>query len=106
MTNTVPFVPSPTPAVAKTPRPLSVEDQEAHDKARFTELKAQAVQDPAIKVLRDKATTSTGAAGRDAEKAYEKALFDKVRSMDPSISDYVDRLEKYALKRLEDTGSQ
>jgi hypothetical protein len=106
MTGVVPFVPAQTPVRAATPRPISIEDQEAKDKARFNELKAQALQDPAIKALREKADTTAGEAGREAERTYDKALFDKVKQMDPSISDYVDRLEKYAMKRLEGGGSQ
>ena len=91
MTNVVPFVP---PAGASaTPKPVSIDDEEANDRARFQELKAQVLQqDNDIKALRDKADSTTGDAGREAERAYDKALFNKVRAMDPSISDYVDRL--------------
>lgn len=97
MTNDTPFVQAPA---ASTPKPVSVEDQDAKDKARFHELRAQALQDPAIKALRDKADTTTGDAGKEAEKAYDKALFDKVKQLDPSVSDYVDRVEKFTLDRL------
>jgi hypothetical protein len=100
MTNDVPFVTTTAPASA-TPKVLSVEDQEAKDRARFHELKAQALADQAIKAMRDKADSMTGDAGREAERAYDKALFDKVRQIDPSISDYVDRLEKATMSRLD-----
>lgn len=101
MTNDVPFVNTTAPAASAAPKVLSVEDQEAKDRARFHELKAQALEDPAIKALREKADTTTGDAGREAMRAYDKALFDKVRKMDPSISDYVDRLEKATMSRLD-----
>lgn len=102
MTSDIPFVPAQTPEPSATPKQLSIEDQEAKDKARFNELKAQAIQDPAIKALRDKADTLVGPAGKEAQRAYYKALFDKVRATDPSISGYVDRLEKFAMKRFQE----
>ena len=105
MTNDVPFVTTQQPAASATPKQLSLEDQDAKDKARFHELKAKALEDKEIKALRDKADSATGDAGREAERAYDKALFKKVRELDPSISDYVDRLEKFTMKRL-DGGAQ
>lgn len=101
MTSDVPFVPAQTPEPSATAKQVSIEEQEAKDKARFNELKAQALEDPAIKALRDKADSLVGQAGKDAQRAYYKALFDKVRATDPSISDYVGRLEKFAMKRFE-----
>ena len=102
MNSQIPFVPEQTPAASATPRQISVEDQEAKDKARFNELRTQALEDPAIKALRDKADSLVGPAGKDAQRAYYKALFDKVRATDPSISDYVDRIEKFSMKRLDE----
>lgn len=106
MTTEVPFVPPPAPPVSNTPEPISLEDQEAKDRARFHELKAQALQDPGLKTLKDKADNAAGDATRDAEKAYDKALFKKVREMDPSISDYLDRLEAATMKRLDGNDGQ
>jgi hypothetical protein len=51
--------------------------------------------------LRDKADNATSDdAEREAELEYNKALFKKLHAMDPSISDYIDRMEKATMKRL------
>ena len=101
MTNDVPFVTTPVPSASARPPSISLEDQEAKDRTRFHELKAQALEDQDLKVLRDKADSLTGDGAREAEKEYDKALFKKVRAMDPSISDYIDRLETATMKRLD-----
>ncbi len=98
MTGEIPFV-STSPAASATPKQLSLEDQEAKDRARYHELKAKALEDDGIKALKDKADNAAGD-DTEAEKAYNKALFKKLRSMDPSISDYIDRMEKATIKRI------
>lgn len=101
MTNDVPFVPPATPAVVSVGKPISIEEQEAKDKARYHEIKAQALTDPEIKALKDKAdNASTDAEQRAAEKNFDKALFKKMRTLDPSISDYIDRIEKATMKQI------
>jgi hypothetical protein len=102
MTNDVPFVPAATPPPSDTAQaPLSVEDQEAKDKARYHEIKAQALEDKEIKALKEKADNATSDdAEHEAELQYNKALFRKLRAMDPSISDYIDRMEKATMKRI------
>ncbi len=102
MTNDVPFVPNQVPASTpvETTKTLSIEEQEAKDKARYHEIKAQALEDSDIKALKDKADNATGDDERTAEKAYNKALFKKLHTIDPSISDYIDRMEKATMKRI------
>jgi hypothetical protein len=112
MTSDVPFVPtqtSPASTPAETPKPVSLEEQEAKDKARYHEIKAKALEDSDLKALKEKADNATGDDERTAERAYNKALFKKLREIDPSISDYLDRMEKATMKRLggeDDNASQ
>ena len=101
MTSEVPFVPAATPAVVPTGKPLSIEEQEAKDRARYHEIKAQVLQDPEVKALKEKADNAgTDAEQRAAEKTFDKALFKKMRTLDPSISEYIDRVEKATMKQI------
>lgn len=102
MTNEVPFVPEATPEPEATPQTPTVEEDESKSKARYKELKAQILQDKDIQALKAKADAATSDdAQRDAAKAYYKALFKKMRAADPSIGDYLNRMEKAMMKRLD-----
>jgi len=113
MTSEVPFVPNQAPATETVETPaktLTIEEQEAKDKARYHEIKAKALEDSDLKALKEKADNATGDDEIPAEKAYNKALFKKLREIDPSISDYIDRMEKATMKRIggggDDSASQ
>lgn len=68
---------------------------------KYQAIKELAAKDPAIIELRNKAdsTVDEGDAKR-ASLAYNRALFQKIRALEPSLDAYVDRLEQAVLKRL------
>ena len=61
------------------------------------------MEDPHVKSLKaaaDDATTDE--ASRKALRAYNQALFDKMRQLDGSLRERIDRMEAAILKRLGD----
>jgi hypothetical protein len=97
-----------TPEAEKTKEQIAVDkavesgDQDAIEKAKYDEVRSRALADEKVKALKEKADSATGEEeGRQALRAYNKALFQKMRSLDSSIKDRVDRMETAVLKRLE-----
>jgi len=71
------------------------------DPAKFKAVKGQAMEDPALLELKNKADSEVDEAG--ANKAlmdYNRALFRKVREIEPSLTDYADRVEQSMTKRI------
>ena len=65
-------------------------------------MKQQALQDKDILALQDKADAARDEdAQRSLTKAYYRALFDKMRSIDPSLKARIDRVEGATIKRLQ-----
>ncbi len=94
-----PIKPSAKPAV----EPPSDADAEQKEKFNFDQAKAKAAEDPQVKALKEKADgASTEEESKKALRAYNKALFDKIRKIDSSVSDRANRLEAAILKRLSD----
>jgi hypothetical protein len=78
-------------------------DPEVKEKFRFDQARAKAAEDPQIKSLKKKADeASTDEESKKALRAYNKALFEKIRKIDSSVSDRATRLEAAILKRLND----
>ena len=76
-------------------------DAEVKEKFRFDQARAKAGDDPQVKALKQKADeASTDDESRKALRAYNKALFEKIRKIDGSVSDRATRLEAAILKRL------
>jgi len=71
------------------------------DPAKFQTAKAAASEDPAIKDLKNKADgeVNEAEAGK-ALAAYNRALFRKIREIDPSVSEYADKVEQSMTKRI------
>lgn len=99
------------PEEKKTKEQLAVEkavasgDPEAIEKAKYDEVKSRALQDEKVKELKAKAdSATTEEEGRKALRAYNKALFQKMRGLDSSVRDRVDRMETAVMKRLEGSG--
>lgn len=68
---------------------------------QFEQAKAKAMEDPQIKSLKAKADeATTDEESRKALRAYNKALFEKIRKIDSSVADRATRLEAAILKRL------
>ncbi|MEP6671017.1 MAG: hypothetical protein ABJF10_17790 [Chthoniobacter sp.] len=83
------------------PEPGADADPEAKEKYRFEVAKAKANEDPQVKSLKAKADeATTDADSRAALRAYNKALFEKVKKIDSGVSEWADRLEAAILKRL------
>jgi outer membrane biosynthesis protein TonB len=71
------------------------------DPVKFRTAKLAAMEDPAIKDLKTKADSEVDEAeAQKALSAYNRALFRKIREIDPSVSEYVDRVEQSMTKRI------
>lgn len=95
------------PPVTETKKPLieppADADPDVKERFRFDVAKAKAAEDPQVKSLKAKAdNASTDEESRKALRAYNKALFDKIRKVDKSVSERADLLEAAILKRLSD----
>lgn len=76
-------------------------DAEVVEKQKYDQAKAKAVADPKLQELRGKADLATSdEESRKALRAYNKAMFKRMKEIDPSITDHVDRMEAAVLKRL------
>lgn len=107
MTSQVPFVPTP----AEKPQEPTVEtksplEEEAEESSHFQAAKAKALDDARVKELQAKADEATGAEAKTASRRYYKALYDKMREIDPSVKDRIDRTEAATMRRLEQAGTQ
>jgi hypothetical protein len=103
MTSQVPFVPAPSeqqeaPTV-ETKSPLEIEAEES---SHFQAAKAKALKDPHVQELQDKADAATGDDVKPASRRYYKALYEKMREIDPSVKDRIDRTEAASLRRVDD----
>jgi len=68
---------------------------------KFKTLKATAQEDPAIKELKAKAAGAISDSDANAASvAYNKALFRKIRELDPTMDAYVEKMESAMMKRL------
>lgn len=81
--------------------PAADVDPETQEKLRFDQAKAKAMEDPQVSALKAKAdNASTEAESSKALRAYNKALFEKIRKIDKSVAERATRLEAAILKRL------
>jgi hypothetical protein len=88
-----------TAAAAVEPGPDA--DPEAKEKFRFDKVKAEAAADPTVQELKQKAdSAATDEEARSAQRAYNKALFNRMKKIDDSLSDRIDQMEAAVLKRL------
>lgn len=71
------------------------------DAAKFKAVKSTALEDADIKALKTKAdTTVDEAEAHRTSIEYNKALFRKIRSIEPSLGAYVESVEQAMMKRL------
>ena len=80
---------------------MSTDTAGLDDATRFKNAKAKAQEDAHIKDLRSKADGEVNES--EAHKAlvnYNRALFQKIREVDPSVSDYAGKVEQAMTKRL------
>jgi hypothetical protein len=99
--------PTPTPAATPAkrnlpPPPPENADAEVQEKYRYEAARAKALEDPRVQELKNKADEAANDdESRKAQRAYNKALFNKMRSVDSSIKERADRIEASILKRLD-----
>ena len=76
-------------------------DAEIVEKQKYEQAKAKAVADPKVQELRGKADDAASEdESRKALRAYNKAMFKRMKEIDPSIKDHVDRMEAAVMSRL------
>jgi hypothetical protein len=78
-------------------------DPEEIEKKHYDLAKAKAMETPEILALKEKAdNASSDEESRRALRSFNKALFNKIRQIDPTIKDRADRVEAALMKRLLD----
>lgn len=88
-------------SAAKATPPAELTTPEAQEKWKYDETRKKALEDEEVRKLKEKANTAPNEEeGRRALRAYNKALFNKMRSLDPSIKDRIDAMEAGVMKRL------
>jgi hypothetical protein len=93
---------APTPSRKAPVAPGADADADAQEKYKYDVARNKALEDPEVQKLKDKADGATSdEEARKAQRAYNKALFNKMRSLDGSIKDRADRIEASILKRLD-----
>ncbi len=76
-------------------------DAEVIEKQKYDQAKAKAIADPKIQELRGKADLAPSEGeSRKALREYNKAMFKRMKEIDPSIKDHVDRMEAAVMSRL------
>ena len=82
-------------------KPAKPEAPALDDATKYKNAKATAGEDAAIKELKAKAENAVQESeAHEASVAYNRALFRKVRQIDPSLDKYVDGVEAAMMKRL------
>lgn len=85
------------------PPPGNPTDPEELDKFKYDTAKAKAMEDPEVQALKQKADEAVSdEEANKAQRAYNKALFAKMRKLDPLIKERIDRMEAAMMKRLND----
>ncbi len=81
--------------------PPDTKDPDVLEKWKYDEAKARALEDADVADLKGKADAALNEdEGRKALRAYNRALFSKMRRVDPSIKERIDRIETSVMKRL------
>ena len=77
-------------------------DPETKEKFRLDQAKAKASEDPEVMELKAKADSAVSDEdARSAQRAYNKALFGKMKKIDGSLDERIDSMEAAILKRLD-----
>jgi len=105
MNEQVPFIPTPEtpPSQAKQLQSSNaIVAQDAQEKLRYRQVRSKALEDPNVLKLQDKADTAVNEdEQKAASKQYYKALFGKMRELEPALKDRIDRTEAATLRRLD-----
>ncbi len=77
-------------------------DPETKEKFHFEQAKAKAAADPEVMELKAKADSAVSDEdARSAQRAYNKALFGRMRKIDGSLDERINSMEAAILKRLD-----
>ena len=77
------------------------QDVFAEEERRYEAVKEHAKSDQAMQALKDKCDAASGAEeAREASIIYYRALFRKIREMDPSLTDRANQAEAAIVRRL------
>lgn len=98
-----PRVKKETPAISKSvPAELPPgSDAEATERWKFGEARRKALEDPEVAGLKNKAENAPeGAEARKVMRAYNKALYEKMRKLEPGLKDRIDGTEAAVMKRI------
>lgn len=106
ITSQVPFVPGPServhpPASTKSPVATAAEQTQ-----RFQEVKTKALADKKVQELQEKADNATGDESRPALRQYYKALYSRMREIDPTLRERIQRTEAASLRRADNQVGQ
>jgi hypothetical protein len=83
-------------AAASNPVPSDADEEE-----RYEAIKAEAKADPRIRDLKEKADSAVGDdAARNAAIAYYRALFQRIRETDKTLTERADLAEEAMMRRL------
>jgi len=93
---------APSTAAQAGVEPPADADPDAKEKFLFDKVKAEAAADPEVTELKTKADSAVfDQEGKDAQRAYNKALYNKMRKIDGSLEERINAVETAILKRLE-----
>ena len=96
---------TPGKSTAKTPAGPAPDgsDPEVLDKQKYDTAKARAMEDAEIQALKKTADNAVSDdEANKAQRAYNRALFAKMRKIEPGIKERIDRMEAAMMKRLGD----
>jgi hypothetical protein len=99
-----PFVVDPAATPARDAREIAarITEKEIADRAKYRALRQKMLQDPEVIQARDAADAATGdTEKKEAYKRYYFLLYDKMRTADPSLREWINRMEAAHLRRLE-----
>lgn len=104
----IPFVPENSVSAESKPAPelSSLLEQDAKDRARLREVKSAALDDGQVKALKDKADAASDSDQRATSKEYYKALYEKMRSLEPALKDRIDRMENVMMRRIDGASAE
>ena len=109
ITSQVPFVAPEgvTPEKVHTPEPTrSPVKDEAERTQRFQQVKSKALTDQKVRDLQAKADNASGDDERTALRQYYKALYGRMREIDPSLHERIQRTEAASLRRADSQAGQ
>ena len=101
MSEPIPFVPNPSETPVSASVDLNPVQQDADETKKLRAAKEKALLDPHVKELQDKLDSAPDNEAAATSRRYHKALYAKMREIDPSIKDRIDHDEAAFMKLLD-----